>query len=386
MKRSAVPIGNAALVLCGILLNTTVMLWSSGRAHSQPADTPERLELTEVFRVGEETEENTILFGRILDIAVNSAGQLFVADWTSESVNVFADTGELVDRIGSRGEGPGEFTRAFSVAIAPGDSVAVFDAQSERLSLFEPISHRFAYSASIEGDDFSRPSKIIGFTDKGMLIQYTAPYWAPGSGTGLALDADRFAVVNLVNRRGAVLGEPVMSLPSSESIVWTDGSGMSVFPMPFGRENTFRLSASGQLYSGWSETIDIALSTTDGEVQRSIRHQHQALPVTNRDIDAYLVGRSRSARKIIRETDLHKTMPAYGTFVVDDMERVWVKITADQDASTAMWSILNAASAVVAEAVLPSSVDLYAIKAGRAYGSGKAASGDPYVVAYRISE
>ena len=384
MKRNAVPIRNAALVLCGILLNTTVMLWSSGRAHSQPADTPERQELTEVFRVGEETEENTILFGRILDIAVNSTGQLFVADWTSESVNVFSDAGELVDHIGSRGEGPGEFTRAFGVAIAPGDCVAVFDAQSERLSLFEPISHRFAYSTSIEGDDFKSPAKIIGFTDKGILIQYTASYWAPGSGRGLALDADRFAVVNLVNRRGAVLGEPVMSLPSSESIVWTDGSGMSVFPMPFGRENTFRLSASGLLYSGWNETIDIALSTTDGEVQKLIRHQ--ALPVPNRDIDAYLVGRSRSAKKIIRDTDLHKTMPAYETFVVDDMERVWVKITADRDASTAMWSILNAASAVVAEAVLPSSVDLYAIKAGRAYGSGKAASGDPYVVAYKISE
>ena len=347
---------------------------------------PERLALTEVFRIGEEAEQDTILFGDILDMAVNSDGQLFLVDWDAESVYVFSATGDLEDRIGSRGKGPGEFEQAYGVAIGPGESIVVFDGQGDRLSLFEPKSHRFVYSTRVNGDDFSSPSKLIGAIDDGFLVKFVPPYWAPGSGTGLALDTERFAVVNRVNRRGEVIGEPILSLPKREAIVWTSGGLLKVMRMPFGRENHFRLSASGLLYSGWNESIDLTISTTDGDVVNTVQHQHESVPVKNKDIDAYVATRSESNRKIILDSDLHETMPAYETFAVDDQDRIWVKIIKDLDNSSAMWHILNAEGAVVAEAVLPKSVDLVVIRDGRAYGSGESGSGEPYVVAYSIGQ
>lgn len=312
----------AGLVICGIPLAAAVIFDFGSTVNAQSADMPERLALTKVFRIGQEAEQDTILFGDILDIAVNSDGQLFIVDWHAESVYVFSASGDLEDRIGSRGKGPGEFERAYGIAIGPGDTIVVFDGQSDRLSLFEKKSHRVVYSTRVKGDNFSSPSKLIGAIDDGFLVKYVPPYWAPGSGTGLALEAERFAVVNRVNRKGEVIGEPILSQPKREAIVWTSGGLLKVMGMPFGRENHVRLSASGLLYSGWNESIDLMISTTAGDVVNTVQHQHDFVPVRNKDINVYVATRSESDRKIILDSDLHETMPAYETIAVDDQDRI----------------------------------------------------------------
>ena len=157
-------------------------------------------------------------------------------------------------------------------------------------------------------------------------------------------------------------GEPVMSLPNAEVVVWSSGRGMGLIAMPFGRENVFRWSGSGMLYSGWNETIDITISTADGTEQDSIELQHEIVPVSYNDIRDFVADYSETDRQIVLDSDLHKTLPAYGTFVVDDLDRIWLKHTAVREASTATWSILNAESVVLAEVALPKSVDLWVVQ------------------------
>ena len=146
----------------------------------------ERLDLTETFRIGEETGQSDVFFGNIFDMAVNSSGDIYVVDGQAASVYVLSETGELTDRIGRKGEGPGEFMRARNVVIGAGDAVFVFDNQNYRLSQFEPKTHRYVYSTFVEGDDFSHPRKLIGTTGEMFLVVFIPPYWAPGSGTGVA--------------------------------------------------------------------------------------------------------------------------------------------------------------------------------------------------------
>ena len=95
---------------------------------------------------------------------------------------------------------------------------------------------------------------------------------------------------------------------------------------------------------------------------------------------------SESGRKEILDADLPKTRPAYRTFIVDDLERVWVQWTTVEEASSSMWSILNSEGGVVAEAELPANVTLEVVKAGRAYGSVHDEAGPSYLIAYSMSE
>ena len=369
------------IAVSAIVLGISLMISASETAYSQDVDAPERLKVKELFRVG---EDQGVLFGQPAGLAVNSDGHIFVEDWFTSTVYVLSDTGELVDSLGREGEGPGEFVSLIGVFVGAGDSVYVFDDTIHRLSVFDPTTHRFAYSVSVSGDGSSNAQELIGVVDDGFLVLYKTPFYAPELERGVALSEDRFALVRRVSRRGKVIGEPVMSLPDVQMIVGRDKGRYQITPLPFGRHYTYQLGANGLLYSGWSDTINITLSTIEGQALGSIRYEQQASPVTRKDMDAYLADMSDSARRVIRDADIPETKPAYTTFVVDDQERVWVRILVEDE--TSRWLILNAESAVEVEVLLPASVDLKVIKSGKAYGTGEEESGAPYVIVYVIGE
>lgn len=70
----------------------------------------ERLELNESFRIGDEARGDTLLFGQITGIALNSINQFFVWDDASKAIHVFSEKGDLIRTFGREGEGPGEFS------------------------------------------------------------------------------------------------------------------------------------------------------------------------------------------------------------------------------------------------------------------------------------
>ena len=341
------------------------------------------LALTEILRIGDEAQGDTIFFSQISDIDVHTDGRIIVADWDAEGVYAFTDAGHLIQVVGENGEGPGEFMNIDGMAIGPSDSLFILDGSLYRLSVFEPETYRFAYSTAVAGNSRSQPWDLLGVTDAGLLIVYSSAFWAPGSGEGLGLDEERLAIVNLVNRHGEIVEDSVMSLPARETIVTTSSGSIAVASLPFGRTYSYDVGADGLLYSGWNNTIDIMMSTGDGDIQGMIRRDHQAVPVTQKDIGVYLADMGDRTRKMIANADLPKTMPAYKTFIADDRGRVWVQGYTTKDTPTTTWSVLSREGAVVAETVLPANVTLKVIKAGRAYGYN---SDLECLVVYAISE
>ncbi len=87
------------------------------------SDGQTQLELVEVFRIGDETSVDTVVIGYVIDLDVNAAGQVFLGDLQDQSVRVFSDEGALIRAVGSKGQGPGEFSRVSSVYIGQGDSL-----------------------------------------------------------------------------------------------------------------------------------------------------------------------------------------------------------------------------------------------------------------------
>ena len=351
-------------------------------------DRPELPILTEVWRVGANERDDEVLFGLIKSIDVNSEGHIYVADWRYTSVYVFSETGEFMDEIGRRGRGPGEFWSVGSVSVGPDDFVYVFDSNLRRVTMFEPEEHRLINSFTVVGSTYSSPSRIVGVAEHGIVISYISPFVAVNV-PGVGPYDQRFEEVYIMDFKGAISESPILRTPYKEFIVTTDSEGgISVTPHPFGRDSFIRLASNNLLYAGWNESIDIRVVTLEGITQGSIRLDHTPVPITMADRNAYLASIPREGRrKRVSAANWPDTEPAFQTFTVDDRGRVWLKSSSPAGASTAEWLIINDSGDLVGTAELPVTIELEAVKSGRAYGKGKDVdTGAPFIVAYTLGE
>lgn len=317
--------------------------------------------LSEIFRIGDEEAGDTVLFGGIDGLAVNAAGQLFVGDNSSKVISVFSPDGVLMGRFGSRGSGPGEFRSIRSVLVDRNDSIYVFDSARDVLSVFAPEAWAFAGSVQIaRNDSAGDPSNVIGITDQGPIVQYQ---FRINSGN---LDQDRFVVTVRTNWAGIVV-RTLARLPAEERLFFMSQEGnLTLREVPFARRPTAHFTPSGKLFSGWNETISIAITSADGEALGSILRNHAPIPVTAAELNAIV-------NPDVFDS-IHKVKPAYKTFIVDDKDRVWLKGEIQGETPTAEWLILDASGKVVGRTELPAKVTLRAIRSGRAYGSIQAES------------
>lgn len=77
-------------------------------------------------------------FSTISDIAVGSAGQIYVWDQTEKSLRLYDAQGKFVRQIGRSGSGPGEYDRINGIAVRADGKLAVWDAGNGRMNLYAP--------------------------------------------------------------------------------------------------------------------------------------------------------------------------------------------------------------------------------------------------------
>jgi 6-bladed beta-propeller len=80
--------------------------------------------------------DDTSLFTNVEEVDVDQASRLWVYDYPSNSILLFASNGKLVRRIGRKGSGPGEFTSDGGMVVLPDSGLAIWDAQNARVSFF----------------------------------------------------------------------------------------------------------------------------------------------------------------------------------------------------------------------------------------------------------
>ncbi len=372
--------------LASLLCFGLAFLLACADQYTSPDRTQDRgpVELTEFLRLGDEAQGDTVLFGSISSMAVNSAGQVVVGDRDAAKVYVYSPDGQLASHFGGKGAGPGEFEWLGRVAVGPRDSVFAFDWQLRRISAFAPDTYQFAYSLTlVEGSGDQTPYDLVGVAEQGFILRFAV---TTNLSTQPVPEADelRIAPVMRVNRRG----EPVDSLVGlrvSSPIFASDGS--RIIPRPFARHSVARLGPEGVLYSGWSDAVHIDMTAVSGQPLGSLHVPHDPVAVTQEDMDAVMEARDHVGRQMILDANLAGAKPAFQTLVVDDGGRVWVQLSAATGAPAGRWLIIGLEGSVDGEVELPVNVTLMAVRAGRAYGELEdAESGAPLVVGYEIIE
>ena len=334
-----------------------------------------------MWRIGG-SEKDEVVFGYVRDVAVDSKGIVYAADYQHSSVYAFSSAGALVSEIGRKGEGPGEFDQPSSLSIGAGDTLFVLDYNPRRVSVFAPDSYEFIESIEVRNWQRKRPSELIGVTPAVFILSFQAPFGTAGDN-----QEPRRPDVRLVDRRrGALLDQPPLGRMSSTAyIVHEYKGGVTAGVMPFRGIPKFRMSLNGWVYLASGDESEVAVRSIDGAVQDTIRWAHDPIPVTSRDVSDELKSYSRRWRKLVQDKGIPKTKPAFQQFVVDDQERVWIQTSAAHGATTTAYVILNAEGGRVASIEMPKNLRLDVVRGSRAYGVMKVDDGAQVLIAYAIN-
>ena len=342
------------------------------------AQTPS-VSLTEVLRLGNEEAGGELLLGGPRDIAVNSKGQLYVADKGWNGVLVLSGNGILEGVIGREGRGPGEFERVSRVYIDARDSVYVWDSSMDRLTTFSPYELSYVHSFVVPREDMF-VGRFVGATDRGFLFSYFGiPGW------GLPEGMENLTQIKLLDRSGNTLMDSVAYLPSQEMLVHNDGGVLWGRDLPFASSPHFVLTAGQVLFFGSSSAIRLVPARLGGGSHKTIEVPYTPVQVSRVERERSIKDQdSRPLRRMARSR-LPEVKPAFTRVVADDEGRFWISLSRAEKDTAVKWLVVDRSGMVVAQTELPKEVTLYTIRAGRAYGRmDNPDAGAPMVVAWTV--
>jgi hypothetical protein len=345
----------------------------SGTLFGQPRTVEAEITFTEILRLGEDTDENSYLFGQIGDVAVDSKDRILIADHQPPSVVVFSVDGEWLGSVGGVGEGPGEYLSAGDVDVGPSDSVYVMDWRESILRVYDPTDFTYVRQVRFPYDeDWGSVTSAVGVSDHGPIVRYNTMIVPDNVGK------PRHSYAVLTSWTGERIRE-LARLPNLGLYAGLTSDGQpSAQEIKFAPNSVFRLSASQLFYSGLNAEIDIMVTSLVGDTVRTIRRPHNAVPLTRNDIPA---GLDAEVRKMYPEFK-----PAYRYFVIDDQENIWIKDYVEAPASEARWQVLDSEDRMIGEVLLPRTLRLYVIDTANAlaYGTLRSESGEHLVVVYSV--
>ncbi|MDX1389617.1 MAG: 6-bladed beta-propeller, partial [Acidobacteriota bacterium] len=291
---------------------TTLLLAGSPERVDNPRSAPHRatIAMEEMWRVGGLSEEPDELFGVILDVGVDSEGSVYLLDMQLAEVKVFDREGRFVRRIGRSGEGPGEFTRPYSLCFLDDGRLCVMQPAPARLSLFTPdggYAGKLPLAADIEAG-FQYLSRIrsrgAGIVVEGLTVTSGEGYMDQTSRIS-RIDGDGTTVDYASASRRIEFARPVVRERETRMLQWT-----------LGRE--------GRVYVTSGFDFEISVFGRDGSLQRVIARDYEHRKRSDAEMEAmraYFVRGGGTQGSTIEIMPYDRDVQ---WFELDDGGRLWV--------------------------------------------------------------
>ncbi len=149
-------------------------------------------------------EDQSLLLGRVVSVTEDPSGNIYLLDTQRNEIVVLSPEGAFLRSIGRRGEGPGEFTEALSVAWA-GSLLAVAQVVPARIVLFRPDgvpAGGFPVELQIEGAIGTRVMlRAMQYSPAGFVFGVMRQ----GFSKGVMFQTEALAVYTPEGRQSAVL-------------------------------------------------------------------------------------------------------------------------------------------------------------------------------------
>ena len=243
---------------------------------------PAALSVEEVVRIGDEAAGDTIFFASIGDIAVNSRGQMFIEERGPAAIRGFDSDGSYLADVGAVGQGPGEYPDELSggVLTGPADSVYVYYRRGRHLLVYGPDKFEFARNATIPPypveEGYRRENfRILGVVRDGYVARLNLVL----SEMPVTTHRETSDVIRMVNLDGSYGPVVATGQRSYEAVV--ESTTLTLFEadqkfllpagIPFGRSTKWELGSGGMLFSGWNDSINIAVMSIYGPEEKIFR-------------------------------------------------------------------------------------------------------------------
>ena len=272
---------------------------------------------------------------------------------------------------GGSGEGPGEFAWITAVVSGPQDSVFAFDAQLQRLTVFD-VEGQLGRTANLR-------SGLRAALRVRTLLPLSDGYWMArelGSPVWAGTPEVRYDTVT-VGVLDPSLSDftPLRALPGPMSTTVEVGGRRSLGAPAFAPYPS--VATWGRcIFTTTGATSSILVHSMDGRLVRTLDGPGAQRPVTEDDQDAFLAYRLQSAdpedeaaiRARHREAARMSHLPYYHQLVVDEWGNVWLQEYSIPVGTGAKWYVVSQAGELLGEVTWPKALDVYAIDADGVLG------------------
>ena len=317
-------------------------------------------------------------------IATDSRGRVYVGDRFIKSVVVLDDSGRFVRHVGRQGAGPGEFSFVQDLDILPGDSLAVYDIEHGRLTVFDPDSFAVARTLLLGSSvpALGRPPfRVLLFPVQRRIVAIYLPPFRPGQDP--RQDYRQRQVVHVLNWGGELVQQAVLELPGPQQLVRRSSGAVGIALFPFGETARIAAGPGGLLYYGRGDSLDIRMFDLSGTQVGRYTRQHQSPRITEDDLRWASTRVSEMFRETLREAAPQR-WPAFRQFAVDDAGRMWIGLETPRGHPT-MWRVVERQGRDVCQGALPEDLEVKLVRADRLYGVLPDALDVPRIVVYRWS-
>ncbi len=279
----------------------------------------ERIELVEDLVISERGEDPNYIFYRPRQVVADPSGRMFVLDAGNSRVQVFDPDGEYIRTLGREGQGPGELSRPFGIAIA-GDHLVVHDFSNGRFVVWS-LEGEYIHDRRFE--EGRGPSGLIGLESGLLLGRDTVRQPSEESREfslqrELAIFSQEAEIVRRLQRfprfkpvaiQRAMPGGGVMTVSTSA-------------PSP---ATVFASTPDGDVYSGFTAEYQLFAFDESGTARWALRVPWERSPFTQADIDETVADLREAIEDVdVSEIEWPERYPAIEDLEVDGRGRLYV--------------------------------------------------------------
>jgi hypothetical protein len=253
------------------------------------------LDIEEDYVLGGEAAETRYVLSHPYDMALDAAGNLYVADAGERNIKIFDKGGEYVRTIGRPGQGPGEFQFPIGLRILPGaDEIIVYDLR--RISVLS----------------------LTGLYLRQHVIQ--------GLSSGFGTDAQGNVFLSIVATRSGETTLKAYSADMSRELAVVLTYQQDQGSDPFKPRAIWIMDQAGRVVFGDSKTYEISVLDAQGRLLKKISRDCEPVRTTQAEKND-LIGRTRrvlgpEAAKAMVFSARHS---AFRSFFMDDAGRLFVE-------------------------------------------------------------
>jgi len=185
--------------LIAVTFLITVFLFATTMAYPQKIETIDGVRVVHNEKVGKwgknpevaiklirtigdvDTEDENLEFNSPSDIAMDSAGNIYILDSGNQRIQKFSPEGKYVATIGRKGQGPGEFTSPSSLDIDSKGYLYVLDSNQRKLQILTPEGKEFKSILAIKHN-----LDKVRLLKSGLLVARGRVNWNPENKKGVS--------------------------------------------------------------------------------------------------------------------------------------------------------------------------------------------------------